>query len=759
MPLLGIVFVALVVGNCDPCGDGGRDDNWGKMQLGKTTTRQRRHSPGLPIPKRGLLFTWVLPLGVILGILALYVAAEERIYFYDPRGFQEVAINAAGAFRTGPHGFYAWLTAQSQGEYPPYWSLPLALLPPDVLNLRVPYEVAMGLLGLVPLTIFTTKIACRTFGLRVSPWMVLVAGLNPLAFLVCVQGVPDLIGMSLILAAVWILVSRPMRRSTLFWALVIGSMALLVKKNFLFDLTAVIACYLIAYAVAALRYRRPPERWRKLLKEALSPRVLLATAGAIAGIAVLTPGTLMSIFGRDNALFYVSYQTSLAEVLSSNLSNAGGIVALATAIAAVVSLAIVIGRRTSPTATRNAVMVASFLLVSELLWAIVQKQAGIIHQVHVWPLLMTLGFAGLVRLAPRLGPVVRQSVAITLAAALFLFMFAPVPALATLRVSASRLPAAIYPNVTEPVVQSNLGNLVTIATTVRALSASNGPVLVPIASHSFNSSLLYQTYAQQAGSPTPDIYQLPQVDLRDALPWSGLIGDDGRTVLVSQQWVPDLPDGHRNLEAVNAFLASPAAQRWIVSSQPLDAGVAGQLADLHVIHLVIPESDAEAFAEAIRPYLPDDPGRGLQGAVALLTDNDRRTEGPAAKTPSAWTTPVGPLFAPTRLLVNAAAAPSITLAVSGGCGALTYRWTTLESTAPASRHGDLDPAGASKPDMNGAPNPETNGGEGTLEPGSVQTLPVPVQQGHNEAWSQMLTLGIAGQERTGCEVTVQAPAA
>jgi hypothetical protein len=580
--------------------------------------------------------------------------------------------------------------------------------------------------------------------------MVLVAGLNPLAFLVCVQGVPDLIGMSLILAAVWILVSRPMRRSTLFWALVIGSMALLVKKNFLFDLTAVVACYLIAYAVAAVRYQRPPERWQKLLKEAFSLRVLLAAAGSIAGIAILTPGTLMSIFGRDNALFYVSYQTSLAEVLSSNLSYAGGIVALATAVAAVVSLAIVIARRASPTVTRNAVMVASFLVVSEFLWAIVQKQAGIIHQVHVWPLLMTLGFVGLVRLAPRLGPAVRQGVAITLAAALFLFMFAPVPALTTLRVSAARLPEAIYPNVSEPLVQSNLGNLVTIATTVRELSARNGPVLVPIASHSFNSSLLYQTYAQQAASPTPDIYQLPQVDLRDALPWSGLIGDDGRTVLVSEQWLPDLPDGHKNLQAVNAFLASPAAQRWIVSSQPLDAGVKDQLADLHVIHLVIPESDAEAFAEAIRPYLPADPGRGLQGAVALLTDNDRRTEGPAAKTPSAWTAMVGPVFGPTRLLVNPAAASSVTLAPSGGCEGLTYSWTTLESTAPAGQ------AGASNRD--GAPNPDTKGHEGTLEPGSAQTLPVPVQPGQKEAWSQMLTLGIAGQERTGCEVTVQAPA-
>ena len=209
---------------------------------------------------RKFLLTWVLPLGAILGLLVLYVAGEHRIYFYDPRGFQEVAINASVALRQGPHDLFDWLKTQSLSEYPPYWSLPLAVLPPELLNLRVPYVGAMGLIGLVPMTVFTTKIACRVFGLRVSPWMVLVAGLNPLAFLVCVQGVPDLIGMSLVLAAVWILVSRPMRRSTLFWAVLVAGAALLVKKNFLFDLTAVVACYLLAYSVAALRYRHPASR-------------------------------------------------------------------------------------------------------------------------------------------------------------------------------------------------------------------------------------------------------------------------------------------------------------------------------------------------------------------------------------------------------------------------------------------------------------------------------------------------------------------
>jgi hypothetical protein len=683
------------------------------------------------------LLTWVLPLSAILGILALYVAGEHRIYFYDPRGFQEVAINASAALRQGPHDLFDWLKTQSLSEYPPYWSLPLAVLPPELLNLRVPYISAMGLIGLIPMTVFTTKIACRVFGLRVSPWMVLIAGLNPLAFLVCVQGVPDLIGMSFILAAVWILVSRPMRRSTLFWALVVAGVALLVKKNFLFDLTAVVACYLVAYSVAALRYRNPPAWAPKLIKEALTLRVLLGAAGVIAAITILTPGTLTSIFTRDNALFYVSYQTSVAEALASNLSYAGGFVGLVVAVAAVLALTVVIARRTSSTVTRNAVFVSAFLAVSEVLWAITQKQAGIIHQVHVWPLLMTLGFAGLVRLVPRPRLVVRQVVALGLAAALFVFMFAPVPALQTLRIAASKLPAGLYPSATQPFVQANFDNLVAIATTARTLASTNGPVMVPIASNSFNSSLLFQTYVQQAGSPTPDIYQLPQVDLRDALPWSGLIGDDGRTILVSRQWVPDLPDGHRNLQAVNEFLDSSAAQRWIKSSQPLDAGVQGQLEDLRAVHLVIPESDALAFAAAIRPYLPTGTGQGLQGSVALLTDHNLRTEGPSAQTPTAWTTTAGPLESPTQLLVNGGAARSISLSPAAGCDGLTYQWSAV---APTAANGTVDASSVS---------------QGKLEPGAEQVLPVPAPGADGEAWGQMLTLGLEGTAGS-CQVTVRA---
>jgi len=707
--------------------------------MGEEHMKLTRRATGWAVLNRSFFLTWVLPLGVVLGILALYVGGEHRIYFYDPRGFQEVAINASAALRRGPHALYEWLMTQSQSEYPPYWALPLMVLPPEILNLRVPYEIAMGLLGLVPLTVFTAKIACRTFGLRVSPWMVLAAGLNPLAFLVCVQGVPDLIGMSFILAAIWILVSRPLRRSTLFWALVVGAGALLVKKNFLFDLTAVVACYLIAYAVAALRYRRPPERWRNLLKEVLSLRVLLGAAAVIAGIAVLTPGTLSSIFARDNSLFYVSYQTSVTDVLASNLSYAGGIVALALAVAAVVALAVVIARRTSFSVTRNAVFVSAFLVVSLVLWALVQKQAGIIHQVHVWPLLMALGFAGLVRVVPRSRPVVRQMLALALAAALFAFMYAPAPALTGLRSAASRLPAGMNPIVTEPFVQRNLDNLVTVATTVRTLSRTNGPVLVPIASSSFNSSLLFQTYVQQAGNPIPDIYEPPQVDLRDALPWSTLIGDDGRTVLVSRQWIPDLQDGHRNLQAVNEFLDSPAAQRWIRSSQPLDAGVDGQFADLRVIHLVIPDSDALAFAAAIRPYLPVTADRGLQGAVALLTNQDRRTQGPSAQTPSTWTATAGPLSAPTRLLVDGTAARSISLSpASAGCDGLEYRWTALGSSAESS------------------PVAAADVGQGTLQQGAVQTLPIPVSDAGSGSWSHVLTLGLDGHTTTGCQVAVSA---
>ena len=689
------------------------------------------------------LLTWVLPLAAIVGILALYVAGEHRIYFYDPRGYQEVAINASAALRRGPFDLYHWLQTQSMGEYSPYWSLPLTVLPPDILNFRVPYEIAMGLLGLVPLTIFTTKIACRVFGLRVTPWMVLVAGLNPLAFLVCVQGVPDLIGMSFILAAIWILVSRPMQRWTLFWALVVGAMALMVKKNFLFDLAAVAGCYLIAYAVAALRYRRPPERWRNLLREVLSLPVLLGAAGVFAAVAILTPGTLSSIAGRDNALFYVSFQTSVMDVLATNFSYAGGIVALVIAIAAVVTLSAVIVRRTSPAVTRNAVLVAGFLVVSEVLWAIVQKQSGIIHQVHVWPLLMTLGFAGLVRMVPRSRPVVRpaarQAVALGVAAALFAYMYAPAPALAGPRAAVTRLPLGIYPTVTQPFVQGNFDQLVTMASTLRTLSQTSGPVIVPIASFSFNSTLLFQTYVQQAGSPIPDIYYTPQVDLRDAQPWSALIGDDGRTVLVSQQWEPDLANGHRNMQAINEFLDSPAAQRWIRSSQPLDAGVDGQFSDLRAVHLVVPESDALEFAAAMRGYLPVNPGYGLQGQITLLTDHSRRTVGPSAQTPSAWTTTAGPLSAPTRLLVEGTTAQSISLSpASAGCEGLEYQWTAL---------------GRSTPD---APAAVSQVGQGTLQPGALQTIPIPDSGPGAESWSHVLTLGLQGGASSECQVTVHA---
>ncbi|MET4588862.1 hypothetical protein [Arthrobacter sp. 754] len=703
-----------------------------------TVEKNMRLAIGRKLRSRDFWVTWVLPLAFILGLLALYVASEHRIYFYDPRGFQEVAMGASGAIRRGPYELYEWLRAQSLGEYPPYWSLPLAVLPPEVLNLRVPYEMAMGALGLLPLSVFTTKIACRIFGLRVTPWMVLVAGLNPLAFLVCVQGVPDLIGMSLILAASWILISRPMERSTLFWALLVGAGALLVKKNFLFDLAAVVACYMLAFAVAALRYRHPPERWRNLLTEVLSLRVLFAAAAVVAGTAILTPGTLSSIFGRDNSLFYVSYQTSLGYALSSNLSYAGGFVALALAFSAIAALAMLIARRTSPPVTRNAVFVAMFLVCSEILWAFVQKQAGIIHQVHVWPLLMMLGFVGLVRVVPRPRPVIRQGIALVLAAVLFVFMYAPAPALNGMRIAASRLSAGMYPNVTEPFVQTNFGNLIAIATTVRTLSGTDGPVLVPIASTAFNSSLLYQAYVQQVGTPIPDIYQPPQVDLRDALPWSTLIGDDGRTVLVSRDWVPDLPDGHRNLQAMNEFLDSPAAHRWIRSSQPLDAGVPGQLSDLRVIHLVIPEGDALTFAAAVQPFLPVSADHGLQGAVALLTDHDRRTEGPSAQTPTLWTATAGSFSEPTRLLVEGAATGSISLGVKKeGCDGLRYEWTVLGQSTTS-------------PPVTGV---EAN--EGTLQPGATQTLQIPGAGQGGGPWSHVLTLGVDGQT-TGCQVSVSA---
>ncbi len=667
--------------------------------------------------------TWFVPLAVQVGASVWYVKHENRIYFYDPRGFQEMAMRISAAVHLGPAEVWHTLRVLSQGEYPPYWPLPLSVFPVEALNDRVVYVTCMALVGLVPVTVLTTKIVARVLGLEVTPWLVASAALNPLTLVICDQGTPDLIGFTWVLGAMWLLVSRPVDRRSLALAVMVGAGSLLVKKNFVFDLALLFLSFLVGWVVAALGERDAATRLRALAREIFSARVLLAIALVPVAVRVLTPGTLTAILSRDNALFYVSFRTTVASVLTTNLRYAGGVFALLFVGLAPVALALV---------ARGAWSLGSFLLVSELLWCVVQRQGGIIHQVHVWPLLTSVGLFGL-------GAVVRarrwqvrtaQVTGALVSAYLCGVMLVPngesrlAPFL-----PAAPMPAAFHPAVTVPYVQPNIDELVAFAQAVQARATTGGPVLVPIGAYVLNTELLGQVYPQRLGTPGPAFVELPQVDHRDALPWSCLVADEGRTAVVSSKWVPDLPNGHQNLLNVDLFLQSPAARKWVRTAEPISVGPVGQLEDLQLMQLRIPEADALEFASAIRAFLPQTAETARQNRIALLTSAGRsRPAGPDASTPSTWTQWIGPEQAPTRVLVNEGNVISLTT-TSEHCEGLSYVWNDLAS------------AGA----------PEV--GRGAIAPGSPQPLTVPPRHG---PWSLALTL-FRADGPDDCQVALEAP--
>lgn len=660
--------------------------------------------------------------------MAFYVSLEDQIYFYDPRGFQEMAMGVSQALRGGPLAFIHELLAASRSEYPPYWSVPLTGLSPARLNVRIVYILAMTIVGLVPVVILITKIVSRLFSVRVSIPIVLIVAFNPTTFLIAEIGVPDLIGFAFILGAIWILISRPMNRSTLFWALLTGSLSLLTKKNFLFDLVIVFGVYLLAYVVTAFIDRQAATRMKALSRELFSLRVILAAVGVVVGIAVLTPGTLSAIFSRDNSLFYASYQSTLSDVLATDLKYAGGVIALAAAIVGLIALVMLI-RSPRPGVRSRAIFVLGFVAVSEFVWAFTQRQAGLIHEVHVWPLLTSTGFVGVCVFFTRgrTRPVHIASAAVVLLT--FIYMFAPVtPLLAPARAAGAALPPALRPTVSFPWVQSNIQQLEVLAKTVDSAAKTGGPILVPVGSNVLNSSILSEVFAQRLATAAPDIFLMPQVDLQDALPWSTLIGDQGRTVLVSTRWTPDLAKGRNNLMNVDRFLQSPDAARWITSRTPVDAGQSWTLTDLQLVRLRIPQSDAIDFARAIRPYLPATTGHGIEDQLALLTDDDRRSQGPNSSTPTSWSTLVGGGTAPTRVLVNPATTTKVDLGTQPGCGRLQYSWTDISAPAAARAAGDGSIGSALK-----------RGGTVTVPSGA-------------EPWSFVLSLSYSDPGLSGCVV-------
>jgi hypothetical protein len=557
-----------------------------------------------------LPFEFLLLLSSLQTFLVyFFVSHEDRIYFYDPRGFQEMAMRVSRAFRESPEIFLNTLISMSKTEYPPYWTLPFVGISPGSLNDRGTYIVAMTIVSLIPFSIasgYLTSLITRA-NIKIC---FLTSFLTPLPFIVNLQGVPDLIGYTFVITCIIILYKDRLTfwRINLFFLASI--FAVMIKKNFLFDL--------IFIGIGILLFSRQKFDISKSTGIKLFASWLFAIP---IFLYIFNRGVFVAIFSRDNNLFYSSYQLDSFQVISSHAGYAGGLLLGLISLWGIVRIAL--------KADRNAKLLLFYLSISFVFWSFIQKQPGVIHAIHYFGLAIPVGLVAFMNQFKSNN--LKYSLILLQSLLFFVSIF---PGGGFIETSRNLIAKSnfIAPTFNLPTKQQYLNEIINIAKKIEVESNSEIRVFIPIGSNIFNEEMIRQTIIQRDLKPILSLQGLPQVDGRDPHPASFIFNDQEFLILLSKNWIPDLQNGRENTISINRLLLSNQMKQFILSSENIGIKDSAELSDLKLVRMLIPSDWIMDNIRLIDKLLGPMKDSGFPSSFEILASNQSNLVGPSALT-------------------------------------------------------------------------------------------------------------------------------
>ena len=182
----------------------------------------------------------VLLLALILTIISVvytYVSSENTIYVSDYAGYQNIAHNIVSSYRQSPLSAMRAIALSTLEEYNALFTIPLIPWMLIFGESRMAFELALGIMYLLPFTLILGALAIQMLPTRPGTvfWLtVAFALLMPIVWVPTLRGYPDTGAAFLIALAVWVYLRDT--RLTRWWQIpVIGFLvvgALLFRRHF-----------------------------------------------------------------------------------------------------------------------------------------------------------------------------------------------------------------------------------------------------------------------------------------------------------------------------------------------------------------------------------------------------------------------------------------------------------------------------------------------------------------------------------------------
>ena len=252
---------------------------------------------------------------LIFILLLFYTHAEKTIYYWDFGDYQHTLSDLQGSIFNPTQGYFSNLFEIQKSEYPLNWALLFPFIPHGYFAHRVVFTSYLGIFGLIPWA-YAAKIICNKV-LATNKWgnvAFITLLLSPGPWMLVLRGWADVIALGLI----WLgfaIAFKPTNSSSYWLGIFLIVFGAIMRKT-----TILLAFILFFFLVVYLISNR--KKGESLF---LSRKSLIFMLLGVVVTVLLTPGTYLTVFARDNAQFYFPFQVTWIEYFNNLFSINGSI--------------------------------------------------------------------------------------------------------------------------------------------------------------------------------------------------------------------------------------------------------------------------------------------------------------------------------------------------------------------------------------------------------------------------------------------------
>jgi len=325
---------------------------------------------------------------LLISFCSAYDLLEQTLYYWDFGDYQHTLSNLHGSLINPTQSFFSSYVKIQKSEYPLNWAMFFPFLPHDFFAIRAVFTSYLALCGLIPWAygakIFSDKIIGDK---RIGNFAFAALMLSPGPWMLVLRGWPDVIALGFIWLGFAIAI-KPDVVSKYWMGIFLICFGAVMRKTTVL-LASVLLVVLAIYA--AYSYIKAKQ---KIYSTKNACYVLLGILGTIA----LTPGFYLTIFSRNNSLFYKPFNVNWAQYLNNLFSINGSVQVLIAVLLPVFVLILKYSQREIQISLKFIFVILAIPILHVLLWMKILAQATDHHMVQWVPFYFSISIAVVIKI-------------------------------------------------------------------------------------------------------------------------------------------------------------------------------------------------------------------------------------------------------------------------------------------------------------------------------------------------------------------------